>query len=96
MLASAMLRIMNDTVKSEPSEAIDALSFEDALKHLETVVHQLESGEVPLDKSITLYEKGEALRLHCQKRLEAAQARIEKITLGKDGKPSGTQPFDSE
>ena len=58
---------------------ISQMSFEDALRALEDVVRRLESGEVPLDELIDLYERGEALRLHCQKRLDAAQARIEKI-----------------
>ncbi len=70
------------------------LTFEDALRGLEEVVRKLESGEVPLDESITLYERGEALRKHCQARLDAAQARIEKIVAGPDGTPIGTQPFD--
>ena len=72
-----------------------AMSFEDALKALEDVVRRLESGEVPLDQSIELYERGEALRGHCQARLDAAQARIEKIVQGADGKPTGTVPFDA-
>ena len=73
---------------------ISALSFEDALRALEDVVRRLESGEVPLDDSITLYERGEALRKHCQTRLDAAQARIERIVAGPDGIATGTQPFD--
>jgi exodeoxyribonuclease VII small subunit len=76
------------------SADISALSFEDALRALEDVVRRLESGEVPLDDSITLYERGEALRKHCQTRLDAAQARIEKIVAGPDGTATGTQPFD--
>ena len=74
---------------------ITALSFEEALRALEDVVRKLESGEVPLDDSISLYERGEALRKHCQARLDAAQARIEKIVTGPDGKPAGTAPFDA-
>ena len=70
------------------------LSFEDALKQLEAIVARLESGDAALDESITLYTKGDALRAQCEKRLKDAQARIEKITLGSDGKPSGTAPFD--
>lgn len=73
---------------------IDQMSFEEALRALEEVVTQLERGDVPLDDSITLYERGEKLRAACQKRLDAAQARIEKIVTGADGKPSGTAPFD--
>jgi exodeoxyribonuclease VII small subunit len=73
---------------------ISALTFEDALRALEEVVRKLESGEVPLDDSISLYERGEALRKHCQARLDAAQARIERIVAGPDGGAVATQPFD--
>jgi exodeoxyribonuclease VII small subunit len=72
------------------------LNFEDALKALEEVVRKLEGGEAPLDESIDLYERGEALRKHCQARLDAAQARIEKIVAGPDGKPAATEPFDAD
>ena len=78
-----------------PSD-ITALTFEDALRALEDVVRKLESGEVPLDQSIDLYERGEALRQHCQTRLDAAQARIEKIVIGANGEARGTAPFDSD
>ena len=69
---------------------------EQALRALEEVVRRLESGEVPLDDSITLYERGEALRRHCQARLDAASARIERIVAGPDGVPTGTRPLDAE
>lgn len=76
------------------------MSFEDALRALEDVVRKLEGGEVPLDQSIDLYERGEALRKHCQARLDSAQARIEKIVQGPDGqgnlRPTGTVPFDAD
>ena len=75
---------------------IGEMSFEEALRALEDVVRNLESGEVALDDSIALYERGEELRKACQARLDAAQARIEKIVQGPDGKPSGTAPFDAE
>jgi len=71
------------------------LSFEDALKRLEAIVSRLESGDASLDESITLYAEGDKLRGQCEQRLQAAQARIEKITLGQDGRPSGVQPFDA-
>lgn len=74
---------------------ISEMTFEQALRALEDVVHKLESGDVPLDDSISLYERGEALRKHCQARLDAAQARIERIVQGPDGSVAGTQPFDS-
>ena len=80
---------------AEEQSQISEMSFEQALRELEGVVRKLESGDVPLDDSITLYERGEELRKACQARLDAAQARIEKIVAGADGKPSGTVPFDA-
>ena len=80
---------------SEQAADIAGMSFEDALKALEDVVRKLETGEVPLDESIGLYERGEQLRRHCQARLDAAQARIEKIVAGPDGKATGAVPFDA-
>lgn len=75
---------------------IAEMTFEQALAALEEVVRRLEGGEVPLDESIALYERGEELRKHCQARLDSAQARIEKIVAGPDGKPAGTVPFDAQ
>jgi exodeoxyribonuclease VII small subunit len=80
---------------SETDPEIAALSFEDALRSLEDIVRKLESGEVPLDATMDLYECGEKLRGHCQARLDAAQARIEKIIQGPDGQAASTQPFDA-
>ena len=74
---------------------LSQMSFEEALRALEDVVRRLETGEVPLEESIDLYERGEQLRKHCQARLDAAQARIEKIVAGPDGKAAGTEPFDA-
>ena len=82
---------MTDETKVDVAE----LSFEDALKRLEAIVAKLESGDVPLDQSIDLYSEGDRLRAQCEARLAAAQARIDKISLGADGKPSGVQPFDA-
>ena len=81
-------------METQPSD-IGAMSFEEALRALEDVVRQLEGGEVPLEESIGLYERGEALRRHCQARLDSAQARIEKIVAGPDGRATGTAPFDA-
>ena len=75
---------------------IAEMSFEEALRALEATVRKLESGEVPLDDSIALYERGEELRKACQARLDAAQARIEKIVQGENGAPSGTVAFDAD
>jgi exodeoxyribonuclease VII small subunit len=74
---------------------VAALSFEEALKRLEAIVSRLESGDATLDESISLYGEGDKLRAQCEQRLQAAQARIEKITLGQDGRPTGVQPFDA-
>ena len=64
---------------------IETLSFEDALAELEQIVGKLESGQAPLDDSIQLYERGAALKAHCEKRLEAARLRVEKIVKGAAG-----------
>ncbi len=64
---------------------IAALSFEDALKELEDIVKTLESGKGKLDEAIRSYERGAALRKHCERKLAEAQSRIEKIALGADG-----------
>jgi len=72
------------------------LTFEEALKELEGVVGKLESGDVPLDASIALYERGAELKKHCEAQLARAQARIEQITLAENGTPTGTAPLDPE
>ncbi len=75
---------------------IAAMSFEDALKELEQIVDKLEKGTVGLEESIAIYARGEALKSHCNALLRDAEQRIEKITLGADGRPSGTEPLDVE
>ena len=77
-----------------PSDPTSGLSFEAALARLEEIVRLLERGEAPLDQSIELYQEGDRLKRHCEARLKAAQARIEQIAFGADGKPSGVTPFD--
>lgn len=81
-------------IATDPALGIAGLSFEEALKELENTVRRLESGDAPLDESIDLYARGDALRAHCQARLDAAQARIEAIVADRDGKPQGVRPFD--
>ena len=71
---------------------ISALTFEAAMAELEKVVRDLESGNVELEKSITLYERGAALKAHCEAKLKAAEERVEKITLNAAGAPTGIVP----
>ena len=72
---------------------IEDLSFEAALSELEDIVSRLEQGEVDLEDSIALYERGAALKLHCEKKLKGAEARLEKIVLGAEG-VRGAEPMD--
>lgn len=73
---------------------VSALTFEQALKELEGIVARLEQGSVPLEESIAIYERGDALRGHCDRLLKAAEARVEKIRLAADGTAAGTEPLD--
>ena len=80
----------------EANEDIRAMSFEQALAALERIVDDLERGDVPLDQSIRIYERGEALKAHCDRLLKAAEDKVEKIRLGRDGRPAATEPLDGE
>ena len=75
---------------------INAMSFEAALAELEQIVKTLEQGSAPLDQSIELYQRGDALKRHCEARLKDAQMRIEQIALGPDGSPQGVKAFDAD
>ena len=79
-----------------PKIDLAAVPFEAAMKELEDIVTRLEKGNVTLEESIAIYERGEALRKHCEGLLHQAEMRIEKITLGSDGAPSGLVPLDVE
>jgi exodeoxyribonuclease VII small subunit len=79
-----------------PQIDVSALSFEKAVEELEAIVSALERGDVALDKSIEIYERGEALKKHCEALLGAAENRIEKIRLDRAGKPQGVEPLDGE
>lgn len=81
--------------KADDTE-IASLTFEKALAALEEIVARLEGGKVDLEESIKIYERGEALRKHCEAKLKEAEARIEKLTLDPQGKPTGRQPLDVE
>ena len=75
---------------------IKDMTFERALKELESIVSRLERGDVELEESITIYERGEALRDHCDRLLRQAEAKVEKLTIGSDGTPHGSEPLDGE
>lgn len=72
------------------------LPFETALEQLEEIVRRLEKGDVPLDESVAIYERGELLKRHCEALLQRAEARIQTITLDPAGRAAGTAPLDVE
>jgi exodeoxyribonuclease VII small subunit len=82
------------STKSKPNATpVSELSFETALKELEDIVGRLEQGEVDLEDSIALYERGQALKAHCEAKLQAAEGRLEKIVAGARG-VEGVEPAD--
>lgn len=84
------------TAQAKPAKApaVGSLSFEVALAELEAIVQRLERGDVPLEESIAIYERGEALKKRCDTLLKEAEARVETIVRDADGRPSGTAPLD--
>lgn len=76
---------MSTKPQAESMPAIESLSFEAALKELEQIVSKLEQGQVDLEDSIVLYERGQALKAHCETKLKAAEGRLEKIVQGANG-----------
>ncbi|WP_297296864.1 exodeoxyribonuclease VII small subunit [uncultured Methylovirgula sp.] len=81
---------------SDDQNDISTLTFESAMKELESIVERLEKGNVELEESIAIYARGEALKKRCDELLRSAEERIQKITLGADGKPTGTEALDAE
>jgi exodeoxyribonuclease VII small subunit len=77
-----------------PANDVKKLTFEVALAELEQIVQKLERGDVALEESVTIYERGEALKRRCEELLRQAEARVEKIRLDAAGKPAGTEPLD--
>jgi exodeoxyribonuclease VII small subunit len=94
MQMNAVKEPVTPRVSQEPFGDIKNLSFEAALKELEQIVTRLERGDVDLEQSIEIYERGEALRAHCDQLLKRAEAKVERITLNAQGQPSGSAPFD--
>jgi exodeoxyribonuclease VII small subunit len=78
---------------ARPLAEIKDMSFERALKELESIVERLEKGTVELEESIAIYERGEALKEHCDRLLRQAEAKVEKLTLGPNGTPARSEPF---
>ena len=73
---------------------VKKLSFERAIEELESIVKRLEDGKVPLEESVAIYERGEALKRRCEELLRQAEARVDKITTDSSGQPTGTEPLD--
>lgn len=76
------------------SKPVAEMTFEEAMGELEQVVGQLERGDVALEQSITLYERGAELKAHCEAKLKSAEEKVAAITLSADGQPTGTTPLD--
>src|SRR5256885_13858117 len=89
-------QIMAENTHENENTRVDVsqLSFEKAIEELESIVGRLEGGKVPLEESVAIYERGEALKRRCEELLRQAEARIERITLDAAGKPTGTEPLD--
>ena len=80
--------------KPEP-KPIAEMSFEEAMSSFESIVDRLDRGDVPLEQSIAIYERGVALQRHCDTKLKEAQMRVEKIVTNDSGEASGTEAFDA-
>ena len=88
--------LVKDGLVTDTPADLANMPFESAPAELESIVDKLEKGAVPLEESIKIYERGEALKAHCDRLLKNAEMRIEKITLGADGKPKGATPLDPQ
>jgi len=84
----------NPTQPETAATPVADLSFEAAMAELEKIVSLLERGDLDLEASISAYERGEALKKHCEKKLAEAELRVEKIRVGEDGKATGADPFE--
>ena len=73
---------------------VDKMSFEEALGELEGIVKQLEAGEVELEKSIAIYERGASLKAHCESRLKSAELKVEQIVQGAGGVTTESVSFE--
>lgn len=76
------------------AKPVEEMSFEEAMADLEQVVGQLERGDVALEASIALYERGAALKAHCEAKLKAAEEKVAAIQLDAEGQPQGLKPVE--
>ena len=90
----AQQSIPNNQDNAQGNADVGKLSFERAIEELESIVKRLEDGKVPLEESVAIYERGEALKRRCEDLLRQAEARVQKITLDASGNPTGTEPLD--
>ncbi len=77
---------MTDSKTTDTDKTVAAMTFEQSLKELEQIVQDLERGQLDLDAAIKAYERGTTLKSHCESKLKEAQLRVDKITVGQDGK----------
>ena len=91
-----MAQQKNSGTQDEQNTDVGKLPFERAIEELESIVTRLEDGKVPLEESVAIYERGEALKRRCEDLLRQAEARVQKITLDEAGQPIGTEPLDVE
>ncbi|GAA6200802.1 exodeoxyribonuclease VII small subunit [Aquicoccus sp. SU-CL01552] len=82
--------------ETPPSTPVEKMSFEQAMKELESVVDRLERGEVALEESIALYERGAKLKKRCEDELKRAEEKVAAITLDADGTPTGIKPVEGQ
>jgi exodeoxyribonuclease VII small subunit len=87
-------RIQEHDMAENIQADVKKLTFERAIEELETIVKRLEDGKVPLEESVAIYERGEALKRRCEELLRQAEARVDKITTGANGEATGTEPLD--
>jgi exodeoxyribonuclease VII small subunit len=90
----AKRRMWENNMAENTQPDVKTLSFERALEELETIVKRLEDGKVPLEESVAIYERGEALKRRCEELLRQAEARVDKITTDANGQVTGTEPLD--
>jgi exodeoxyribonuclease VII small subunit len=92
--APGQVRIWETNMAENTQIDVTKLTFERAIEELESIVKRLEDGKVPLEESVAIYERGEALKRRCEELLRQAEARVDKITIDANGQVTGTEPLD--